>query len=179
MAHTPSVAFCPSCGSPAPRIDDGVPTCDRHGPQWALVRNAPCADVIVTNGDSVLLARRAQEPYAGLWELPGGYQNRGEHPADAARREVREELGIEVELTELLGIYLDPYDDTIVQVTVFVGTPVGDRVHLDRAEVSECDWFAASKLPLPEQMAGGHRRRLDDWVKTLRGGRSSGLGLDG
>jgi 8-oxo-dGTP diphosphatase len=43
----------------------------------------------------ILLARRAHEPYAGLWDLPGGFLDEGEEPLDALRRELREETGVE------------------------------------------------------------------------------------
>lgn len=61
----------------------------------------------------ILLIERTDN---GLWALPGGAQEIGESIMDAVRREVREETGIEVEITGLTGIYSDPahviaYDD--------------------------------------------------------------------
>lgn len=49
----------------------------------------------VFHGDALLLIHRQQEPDAGFWNAPGGKVDRGEDPLDAARRELREEAGIE------------------------------------------------------------------------------------
>ncbi|WP_454916133.1 NUDIX hydrolase [Xanthobacter sediminis] len=56
------------------------------------------ASVAVFRGPLVLLARRGEGPGAGLWSLPGGRVEAGETLADAARRELREEVGVEAEL---------------------------------------------------------------------------------
>lgn len=60
--------------------------------------------VIVWADDRVLLIRRGQPPRQGQWSLPGGAQQLGETVAETARREVREEAGIEIELGPLVAI---------------------------------------------------------------------------
>lgn len=56
-------------------------------------------------GDSqVLLIRRGQPPREGSWSLPGGAQELGETVAEAARREVREETGLEVEIVDTVAV---------------------------------------------------------------------------
>jgi ADP-ribose pyrophosphatase YjhB (NUDIX family) len=59
--------------------------------------------VVVWHGDRVLLVQRAKPPRQGQWSLPGGGQQLGETLTDAARREVREEAGLEVELGEVIA----------------------------------------------------------------------------
>ncbi|MEU7841234.1 NUDIX domain-containing protein [Micromonospora sp. NPDC049114] len=62
--------------------------------------------VFVQDGQGrVLLIQRTDN---GLWALPGGAQDFGEYIAETAVRETREETGIEVEVTEIVGIYSDP-----------------------------------------------------------------------
>lgn len=60
--------------------------------------------VVVFKGDRVLLIRRGKAPRAGTWSLPGGRQRLGEGVRETAAREVREEAGLEVEVTALLDV---------------------------------------------------------------------------
>jgi len=57
------------------------------------------------------LIRRANEPFAGSWALPGGFVECGETVEQAVLREVREETGIEAEIVSLLGVYSAPERD--------------------------------------------------------------------
>jgi ADP-ribose pyrophosphatase YjhB (NUDIX family) len=60
---------------------------------------------VLFRGDSVLLVERGGAPAEGLWSLPGGSIEPGETAEDAARREVREEAGLEAHIAGLAGIY--------------------------------------------------------------------------
>ena len=60
--------------------------------------------VAVFKDDRVLLIRRGKAPRAGSWSLPGGRQRLGEGVRDTAAREVREEAGLEIEVTALLDV---------------------------------------------------------------------------
>ena len=60
---------------------------------------------MITWEQQVLLIRRGVEPMKGRWALPGGYMDAGEMPTDALMREVREEVGLEVEVDDLLDIF--------------------------------------------------------------------------
>jgi ADP-ribose pyrophosphatase YjhB (NUDIX family) len=57
----------------------------------------------ILEGGRLLLVKRLRAPEAGCWSLPGGKVDFGERAADAVRREIAEELGIEIELTRSLG----------------------------------------------------------------------------
>jgi 8-oxo-dGTP diphosphatase len=60
---------------------------------------------VVWRGDDVLLIRRARAPFEGQWSIPGGKVEFGETLEDALVREVREETGVEIALTGLIGVY--------------------------------------------------------------------------
>jgi 8-oxo-dGTP diphosphatase len=133
--------------------------------------------VLIVEDDRVLLVRRAQEPWRGLWELPGGFVEVGEHPAAAARREIAEELGVVVRLTGLLGFYMDPRLDEVVEVVTFCGEVDGE-FELDSGEVSEARWFSADELPRAADLAARHTERLRDWLRVRAGEPATGLGFD-
>lgn len=59
---------------------------------------------VIFDGTSVLLARRGQEPAKGTWSLPGGAVELGEKVVDALKREIREEVGIEIEVGGLIRV---------------------------------------------------------------------------
>lgn len=71
---------------------------------------------VVTEGDRVLLCRRAIEPRRGFWTLPAGYLELHEAPDEGAKREAREEACAAIELEGLLAVYSIP---RISQVQLF------------------------------------------------------------
>lgn len=76
------------------------PAEDRLYPDRPIV----AVGVVVWRGDQVLLIERARAPLAGSWSIPGGKQELGETVAEAGRREVAEETGIDIEITGLLDV---------------------------------------------------------------------------
>jgi 8-oxo-dGTP diphosphatase len=103
-------------------------------------------DVIVESREGIVLVRRRHPPLG--WALPGGFVDRGESVAQAARREAKEETGLDVELTELLGVYSDPRRDPRDLKTVsavFIARAAGQPVGGDDA--AEARVVALDALP--------------------------------
>lgn len=154
---------CYECGTSSPETDS-VPTCPTHGPLWKLVQQGPTANVLVERDGQVLLARRGHEPWYGHWCIPGGFVDYGEHPEDAARRELTEEAGVSVTLTGMLGIYVSPYErpggTDWIQTTVYLGE-TEDEPRVNDHEMLAVGWFSPDQLPEP--MLPSHLVRLDDW----------------
>lgn len=69
----------------------------------------PSCHALVRDGERILLVQRGRPPFQGYWGLPGGGIELGETVADALRREVREETGLEVAVGRFLG-YADGID---------------------------------------------------------------------
>lgn len=134
--------------------------------------NAPVANSIVVavaavirnSRGEILLIERTDN---GLCALPGGAQDIGESVVDAVCREVKEETGIDVEVTGLSGIYSDPkhviaYDDGEVRQEFslcFYARPVGGELR-GSAESRHVRWVdpsGLSKLPIHPSM----RLRID------------------
>ena len=70
----------------------------------SLPTPVPAVGVVCLRGDSVLLIRRGTPPRLGEWSLPGGRIEPGERAVDAALRELREETGVEAEITGLIDV---------------------------------------------------------------------------
>jgi ADP-ribose pyrophosphatase YjhB (NUDIX family) len=88
--------FCLLCGGRLVSVRDGDHRrrrCRRCG--WTYYGNpVPACAAVVLSAGRLLLARRARPPYAGMWDLPGGFLEAGEEPLGALRRELREEIRV-------------------------------------------------------------------------------------
>ena len=101
---------------------------------------------VLTRGPEVLLVRHTYGPRT-RWELPGGGVKRGEEPLAAARREAREELGLEIEDWRPLGDLFERIYGKRDTLWCFTA-PVGDReLATDGAEIAEARWFPRDALP--------------------------------
>jgi len=113
----------------------------------------------------VLIERRNPPPG---WALPGGFVDRGERVEQAARREAREETGLEVRLVSLLGVYSDPARDprghtvSVAYVGQARGAPEG------RDDARRAEAFPLEALPSP--LAFDHALILADYARWRRTG---------
>jgi ADP-ribose pyrophosphatase YjhB (NUDIX family) len=110
----------------------------------------PCASAVIRDQGRILLLRRSDN---GKWALPGGAIDPGEHPAQALVREVREETGLHVRPTRVLGVvgaarHTYPNGDQVeVIVTVFACDVVGGALECCDGEAVELRYFDPGALP--------------------------------
>lgn len=126
----------------------------------------PTVDVIIEVAGGIVLIRRRHPPLG--WAIPGGFVDEGERVEDAARREMREETGLDVELVELLGVYSDPERDARGHTvsTVFVGRAAGHPHGGDDA--AEAAVYSPTTMPAP--IVFDHATILADYVRYRRTG---------
>jgi ADP-ribose pyrophosphatase YjhB (NUDIX family) len=137
------VRFCPRCGAAAEVAYPRSITCSSCG-YGAYYNPKPVAAAIPATADGrLLLLRRAFDPGAGRWTFPGGFVDLGESVADAARRETREELAIEIELGSLVGVYSRPQDRVVL--IVYRATALGQPRPTE--EALEVRAFAPAAIP--------------------------------
>lgn len=173
--------FCPACAAELPGPQPVTcPGCGRR--HW---RNAkPCAGALVTRADgALLLVQRSFAPFEGWWDIPGGFCDPDEHPADAAVREVREETGLAVRVTGLLGMWMDRYEQGAqVQSTLniyFHAEPTGElTIRLDPAEATAAEWFGAGDLPSEVAFPDHTDSVLRAWREAVEAGRAPDAGTD-
>jgi ADP-ribose pyrophosphatase YjhB (NUDIX family) len=147
--------LCPRCGT---EFDDGQEglSCPSCGVTY-YPHSVPAVAAVVTDDEGrVLLARRANEPDAGLWDTPGGFLEEAEDPVAGLRRELHEETGLEVEPGAFLGAFVDRYGGgsgaTPVLNLVWDARVVsGEAAPAD--DVSELRWFAPDELPDADEYA--------------------------
>ena len=125
---------------------------------------------VVDDGRLLLMQREDFE----VWCLPGGQVDDGESLADAAVREVREETGLDVALTGLVGTYSRPLWHGGIHVVLFEAQLVAGTLTPDPVEVVDLGWFALDALPAP--LLVGQHQRIEDALAGRRGVvRSSGI----
>jgi ADP-ribose pyrophosphatase YjhB (NUDIX family) len=108
----------------------------------------PCTAVLVERDNKLLLVKRGIEPFKGWWDLPGGFIEEYEHPEDGAKREVKEETGLEISIAELLGIEMDTYSDDKISTMNFhyLAYPLKGEAKPE-SDVDEARWFLPDELP--------------------------------
>jgi 8-oxo-dGTP diphosphatase len=157
--------FCAMCGTALVSFEDHGVT-RRRCPACATVayENAkPCAGTLITRGRTVLLVRRAIEPFKDHWDLVGGYLEAWEHPEDGARREAREETGLEVALEHLLPMRLDRYGDEGWTLNMYYVARVVGGTEQPGDDAIEARWFDADDLPTNLAFPNHLPVVLDNW----------------
>lgn len=116
-------------------------------PSWRVpqIPELHVVGAALTEDGRVLLTRRsAQMSMAGKWEFPGGKVEGDEEPQEALRREVAEELGLEVEIGERLGRGTALHDGRRIVLEVFAARRLGGELELREHE--EHGWFDADAV---------------------------------
>jgi len=110
------VRFCPRCAAEANVSYPHSIRCPSCG-YGAYYNPKPVAVAIPRAPDGTLwLMRRGFQPQRGRWSMPGGFVDLGESVEDAARREAREELNIDIEISHLVGVYSRAEDRVVIVV---------------------------------------------------------------
>lgn len=122
------------------------------------------AGALIERDDRLLLVLRSDEPFAGRWNLPAGFVEVDESPAEAAQREAQEETGLRIAVERVEDVYAyddDPRGNGVL--IVYRCTVVGGRVS-GSDEGADVRYFARDELP--DALAGGaHDRAIAAWQR--------------
>lgn len=117
---------------------------------------------VVMDSDMVLMIKRGKPPRQGSWSLPGGAQELGETIREAARREVREETGLQIEIFGLIDVVdsvRSDADDKIEYHYTLIdlaGYSVGGTL-MAGGDAQDCRWFTRTEI-----------NAMDIWSETKR-----------
>ncbi len=146
--------FCPRCGRPlAQPSRQSVVECSECDFSFYLSPAIAVAAFIRRADGRVLFIRRAKEPAQGKLAPPGGFIDAQERAEEALRREVREEVGLELSDAAFLCSQLNSYHYREVTYPVldlfFTARGVGD-LEVDAAEVNGVEWLDPATVDLEE-----------------------------
>lgn len=163
------VRFCSRCGG---ALDFG-PLSGEHRERHAC---AACGFIAyinprlvvttlpITDDGRIVLLRRAIEPGYGLWAQPGGFLEADETAIQGAIRETREETGLEVEPTGIVGLYSRPQGAIVV--VAFTARIVGGEMR-PTPEALDVRLFTPDAIPWPEVAFDTSIWALGDWVRSI------------
>ena len=162
--------FGPRCSGPLERralkpAEPIRPVCTRCGFVFYLDPKVAVGTIIETPGDRIVLVRRAIEPGYGKWVFPGGYVDRGEPLTSAARREAREECGLDVRLDSLVNVYSYPGRAPII--VVYAATAVGGTLAVDDEGLETAD-VDSTAIPWAELAFRSTHEALRDYLNGVR-----------
>lgn len=161
--------YCPFCGSHlshSDRGEDNAPRCVKCERVFYSAPH-PTVSAIIADEDNerVLLTRRKFDPMKGYWDIPGGFLDMGESLEDGLRREIREELGVEIRIISSLGSYPDVYGPRLdPTINIFYLTMIVEGNPTPGSDVSEIQWFDHEKIPTTISFENG-RLALDAWLE--------------
>jgi len=143
------VVYCAAC---ATKLDDrdceGGSTCPNCGRSW-YQNSSPTVTAAIVKDGRVLVSFRAFEPKKGKADTPGGFLKPGEEPLEGLRREIREELGVEIEVSFEDFIQGVPHTygdegDWVLSLGFAARLVSGDIVPAD--DVAEARWVTYGEL---------------------------------
>jgi 8-oxo-dGTP diphosphatase len=132
---------------PVPLVRIGYRMAYRLAQVWWFVVRPDIHGVkgILLDGDRVLLVRHTYG-HRRRWDVPGGHARSSEPAGEAVRREMREELGIDI-AWEAVGSIGATTDHKVEHVHCFVGRRPAQELVIARGEIADAQWFDLHALP--------------------------------
>lgn len=163
-----SFRHCPKCGAPVTEVGCAPFHCGSCDFLFYFNPAIAVGAVLVAPDDTVLLIRRAKDPHRGKLSVPGGFVDAGEVAEEALRREIREEVGFEVERLDYLCSHPNPYHYRGVTYQVldffYRGQVKEKSVRAEESEVSEVCWLSPDAIVLEDIAFDSVRAMLRKFV---------------
>ncbi|MFP4655076.1 MAG: NUDIX domain-containing protein [Methanohalobium sp.] len=121
--------------------------------------------VTILNG-KVVLIRRKNPPYQGMFALPGGFVEIGETTENAVLRELNEETGLSAEIVKLLGVYSDPNRDPRGHTISVCYLLIGHGIPTADTDAKEIGIFDITDIP---ELAFDHNKIINQSREDIYG----------
>ena len=157
--------YCGVCGAPMKRATTISKQCTNCGKEvWPQV--SPAIIVRIRRGDDILLVHAKNFRRSEMYGLVAGFVETGETLEQCVKREVAEEVGLEITNIRYFGSQPWPYPCGIM--IGFTADYVKGEVHVQEEELSNAGWFNRDHLPpIPDKMSIA-RKLLDDYIEEER-----------
>jgi 8-oxo-dGTP diphosphatase len=144
-----SAPYCPMCGRKTePRERSGAmrPVCTACN-HIVYFNPGVAVAVCIMQNDQILLVRRGMEPMRGYWAMPAGFMEYDEDPKAAARREVLEETGLNVQIDRLIEIFHTPSDGGLANLVITYAASITGGTMQAQDDADEVAWFRKETVP--------------------------------
>lgn len=122
-------------------------------------------DAVIFFGDGIVLIQRKNPPFERRYALPGGFVEVGETTEDAARREAKEETGLDIEIVCLVGVYSAPNRDPRGHVVSICYLARGDGELRSGSDARSAEVFRVDDLP---PLAFDHEKIIGDAMRIAK-----------
>jgi ADP-ribose pyrophosphatase YjhB (NUDIX family) len=161
--------FCPKCGGELKPEVGNYLTCQKCGFKLFLNVSVAVGLIIENDNNEVLIAKRNYDPGKGQWDLVGGFAEGGEEPQEVAKREAKEELGVEIEILRLLPPHPDTYlyqGLVIPLMNIFYVSKITSGEIKADDDVADFKWVSKSELPNHPLWCPSLKEAVEDYLHS-------------
>lgn len=123
-------------------------------------------DAIIVHDSKIVFVRRKNDPFKGMFALPGGFVEVGETTEEAAMREALEETGLSIEIVKLIGVYSEPSRDPRGHTVSICYLAKGTGIPKAGSDAAEVALFAIDGIP---KLAFDHNHIIDQARVDING----------
>ena len=160
--------FCGRCGKRMKRLEHGFAMHCTGCQHRSYPRISPCIITLITRGREMLLARSPRFG-PGMYSTLAGFIEAGESAEEAVRREVHEEVGVEVGRVSYFQSQSWPFPHSFM--LGYYAEYAGGDITIDGVEIEDAQWFTPEDLPgLPPKFSISHAL-IDNFLRSVATGR--------
>ena len=160
--------FCPKCGGNLNIKKENLLVCSKCSFKL-YINPSPCNAVIIENeNQEIMLVERKFDPQKGFWDLPGGFINAYETLEESVKREIKEELGVDVQINKIVGVYKDIYvfqDIANPVIGIVVCAKITGGVIKVSDDISGFKYFSKEEILNQKLAFSSMRQGLLDYLK--------------